>query len=960
MGNETETNCNAVGSGAVALLGAVTLSDVAVVEFEPPADLGAIDLEDSRGCPDDVLAPTHCKLEMEETADGITPGEYKGDEYELDDDRGGVGEMEAIALVENPRPIGVFASFDEPPPPLPISKSSSNLSDFTPSLEAAERHLLKTSNTLFENGKYIWRSVHGTTLKEIHEIGGEGIELYFRLVRGLGICFAYMAIFTTPIAAFSWNGNFMPDIGSTVAKSTIGNIGKVASANFSQQDRFIILGCHGKPVKDFTVAFSCLDATAIFIFMMYLIYVTFTSLSVTAEEDLEITDMTDFTVKITGLPRRIDNQEQYEERLKQHLINRISDLRQKYAISDSTLPPIKICEISLVRDFSKRLSSIKKRGELMREVEICKYKGDRKQQARLQARIENINRSLTKKLQPEVQLPVLCAYVVINSQSDVENLLFNYRFARLRVLRLCQGQKKRFEGRAMCFTRAPDPTNIVRENHDVSTCERTFRISINILLWLVAVGVSATAIYFVTSTTKSSSQAASSQLGSNTCDGGTHVPADTYKCLYHVAVQWTMEEAETLRDVELDCFCQTKGHAAVLTSVELRDGLCNAWLKEVSTGYAYRIAAGLIIVVVNALFRGIVFRMVLWERPLSVSSQNSSYMWKTFVSQFINTAIVICLINWRAFGIFQGDYDDFERGWFASVGGAMITTLLLNAFATCSINACYSLSFRILRYWRKSKMTHQAELLKLYTNPEFDLSTGYAQLLTTVFCTLVYSSGLPIVLYLASAYCLFTYWCDKWILLKGSKRPAKIDASLPKLVVRITILSVPMHCAIGILMYGNECIFPSAPLGGDLNSLSSNIGSSSLRARLTRDSTFPLTVMLLISVIVVISWFSFLFFGGSAQSALLICSYCKHCCTRRKRSKFGHTPSDASRIKAGARTFDQARAMIEKVAPPASYKLDRHPDFAQYAKFLRGDRGWDTQISKQTTASKSGKFSSAP
>lgn len=102
------------------------------------------------------------------------------------------------------------------------SRRKHDVDDPTPNLEAAAKHLRDTSITDVD-GK--WLSVWSTSSEQLGEIYGPGIELYFRLLRGLSICFAYMAACHLPLAVFSWHGNFLPDTGSRITRSTVGNIG---------------------------------------------------------------------------------------------------------------------------------------------------------------------------------------------------------------------------------------------------------------------------------------------------------------------------------------------------------------------------------------------------------------------------------------------------------------------------------------------------------------------------------------------------------------------------------------------------------------------------------------------------------------------------------------------------------------------------------------------------------------
>merc|ERR1712232_1042432 len=118
----------------------------------------------------------------------------------------------------------------------------------------------------------------------------------------------------------------------------------------------------------------------------------------------------------------------------------------------------------------------------------------------------------------------------------------------------------------------------------------------------------------------------------------------------------------------------------------------------------------------------------------------------------------------------------------------------------------------------RMKIKTQDELLKLYTNPEFNISARYAQMLMTVYSTMIFSPGMPALNIFGMIYCIITYWTDKAVLLKGSMRPPVYDTALPVTASQWLLFCVPLHLAMAISMYSDQCTFPSKPLGGELSS----------------------------------------------------------------------------------------------------------------------------------------------
>merc|ERR1719272_11800 len=243
------------------------------------------------------------------------------------------------------------------------------------------------------------------------------------------------------------------------------------------------------------------------------------------------------------------------------------------------------------------------------------------------------------------------------------------------------------------------------------------------------------------------------------------------------------------------------------------------------------------------------------EKHTSVSAFNASVMVKVAISQFLNTAFIIFLLNYNGFGIFKGDYSDFERGWYGTVGSALCLNMFLNSFTGAVVKVATQL-FVMIQRWPcfTRKMKHQAELIQAFENPEFNIASRYAQVLTTCYCTMVYSSGLPILNFFAMIYMAVNFWVDKWLLLKGSKRPPAFDTRMPKDCTELLLFAVPIHLFVAIAMYSHPCTFPSKGLAGSLGSMaeqaegmaasqmssvsSNNAGNGSMAERVSRESTW--------------------------------------------------------------------------------------------------------------------------
>ena len=71
----------------------------------------------------------------------------------------------------------------------------------------------------------------------------------------------------------------------------------------------------------------------------------------------------------------------------------------------------------------------------------------------------------------------------------------------------------------------------------------------------------------------------------------------------------------------------------------------------------------------------------------TISAKLQSIMVGIFISQYLNTAVLVLLVqaNFTDSGVplgwlFNGQYSDFSAYWYSDIGGAIVQTMLINAF----------------------------------------------------------------------------------------------------------------------------------------------------------------------------------------------------------------------------------------------------------------------------------------
>jgi len=373
---------------------------------------------------------------------------------------------------------------------------------------------------------------------------------------------------------------------------------------------------------------------------------------------------------------------------------------------------------------------------------------------------------------------------------------------------------------------------------------------------------------------------------------------------------------------------RVQGFSRVLRNPEFRN-LCHRWLMEDGKNSAINILIALVVVTINLILQTFTAMMAEWQRPTSMSELNASILYRLFIAQFINTAVVTSLINTEIWP-FMGPYSDFERGWYAIVGVPIMTTLFFNIVSGSSGSLCYWFWFIFQRRLCGRRQKHQAEVISFYTNPPFDIAERYARALVTVFVTLTYSSGLPLVILFAIVHFLVTYWVDKLILLRGSRRPPAFDARMPLQASTILLYAGPLHLLVATWMYSHGCTFPSDEILG-LGSFSfpSHLVSN-FANRLFRKSSWMLFASLVVLLCLWALWLVFQIIGATLGEffRLLYLGFYKRRPSmlprggleRWKARKFRDDGEEGL-------TWNIAAELISRTQPQISYKFENDPEF---------------------------------
>jgi hypothetical protein len=398
-------------------------------------------------------------------------------------------------------------------------------------------------------------------------------------------------------------------------------------------------------------------------------------------------------------------------------------------------------------------------------------------------------------------------------------------------------QQHRFKGKYVLSVQpAPEPAKIKWENLGYSSFKRNMRHLLTIVLAMLLVLVSV-AITF---------SAKALQQSSVLSGGGTTLCPSTFV---------TMSRSDQLLEVSshheyVHCYCDQFTYQQ-----QAGIPLCKHYLQTTIRAQVLTFFSSVVVLVVSTLIDMAIRLFADYEKHHTEDSKEKSIFLRVFILQYLNTSCVFLINNNNQhflssiFGSITGSGDssaEFSSEWYTGIGVTIILVQLGNILS-CQSNTIYqyfSYKFKLRRAWGSDiPALTQAELNKALIGPEFQLSTRYAQTLTTFFVCLTFSSGIPLLYFIAAANFYVNFWIDKYIFVTLCKEPKPYNAHMGKEATMLIPIGVAFHLAMSVWMLSNKEIF-SSDVNEQVSLLTKSEQQSSVVNELLVKITFKQTVPL--------------------------------------------------------------------------------------------------------------------
>ena len=320
--------------------------------------------------------------------------------------------------------------------------------------------------------------------------------------------------------------------------------------------------------------------------------------------------------------------------------------------------------------------------------------------------------------------------------------------------------------------------------------------------------------------------------------------------------------------LRISCYCTMKLNDFL--SDDSKDGfkfyeedgeICQPIIWGLATSSALMVVGSSAVLFINSALAWSINKLTRFEHHHSMSAERSSATSKIFLAQIFNLAIIIILVNaklpgifqnalFQSFGLFTGQYDDVDSSWYSVVGASICFTMLLNVFQPKLVTMGKLCIFRCCTQRKKlcqRSKVHQRQLENAMTPPSFNLADKQSALKVVIFATLIYSSGVPLLVPMAALSMLLTYIVDKYMVLRFCVQPPQYDSSMARAFVASLPWAIFLHSALAIWTFsstdrfdpGISFLFPNSDTKRDSLSLRNII------ARASKSAVLPHTCILL-------------------------------------------------------------------------------------------------------------------
>lgn len=230
-------------------------------------------------------------------------------------------------------------------------------------------------------------------------------------------------------------------------------------------------------------------------------------------------------------------------------------------------------------------------------------------------------------------------------------------------------------------------------------------------------------------------------------------------------------------------------------------------------------ALSYIIIILNMVLRETCIALIGWIGYKTETKKLIRTTLLTFYVLFLNTAFLVLLVNANmteqpiSFGL-SGPISDFNELWFRTTGNFLVSTMIFNAYyPPLEFFMYYGLRwlFRMMdSNWTGDKRITNATSIQAYIDiragPQYLMHFKYSTILNTVFVTMMYGFGIPILFPICGITLIGIYIVEKGSFYYSYKLPPMYDEKLSQVVLDTLMYAPLLYIGFGYWMASSRQI----------------------------------------------------------------------------------------------------------------------------------------------------------
>eukprot|EP01043_Picozoa_sp_COSAG02_P023791 COSAG02_NODE_1280_length_13477_cov_9.042906_10_plen_924_part_00 len=196
----------------------------------------------------------------------------------------------------------------------------------------------------------------------------------------------------------------------------------------------------------------------------------------------------------------------------------------------------------------------------------------------------------------------------------------------------------------------------------------------------------------------------------------------------------------------------------------------------------FKLLATFVVVAINAIIK----KLIVATQPAmglhNIGKDMGSIAFRVFLLQLCMTGVLVVLLraDIPAMSMLPSEkYRNVSAKWYAAVGSPLIKTMAVNFCMPPCLHFAKTSVFNLVGRIKAGRAITQNQMNMAYksSTKEWNLAASYGELLLSLAVTLAYSSGVPLLLWVATFGFTLKFWVEKWCLLRRYQKPPLMSDS---------------------------------------------------------------------------------------------------------------------------------------------------------------------------------------